>query len=357
MRDRRAQQSESSRDQQLSRMIVVSTVLHIVVITAIIISVSRSQSSPRPPTAYTVELVNPGALGTSSPGGGGKATQSSPPAPIEKKAPPPVKAEVKEAAKAAVKEPPTKPEVKTSPVVPKPPAVKPVEPAPPQEMVKLPDKAKPAEAKPAKPEPTTLTEKPEEKKPEPKKAEAKPDLEKSAAKPEPKSAEEKLVATSPTKISKDASPLSPEEREKQILAALERVRAKVKEGEGGGVPGKPVGSGPPTLGSAPGEGGGGLARGLEFIMYTEQVKRRVKENWIVTEKRPGLITTIRFGVQANGEIFDVELMTPSGDTAFDQSALRAVRRANPLPPPPEAYQQEFATQKVEVTFGGEERVN
>jgi TonB family protein len=354
MRGRRAQQRESSQDQRLSRMIVVSTVLHGVVIAAIIISVARSQSSPRPPTAYTVELVHPGALGTSIPGGG--KARSAEPAPLEKKAPPPVQAEVKDAAKPAVKEPLTKPVVKTLPVAPKQPEVKPVEP-PPQEMVKLPDKAKPAEAKPVKPEPTKLIDKPEEKKPEPKKAESKPDTEKSAAKPETKKAEEKPTTASPTKVRNDAPALSAEERDKQIVAALERVRAKVKEGQGEGVPGKPIGSGPPTLGGAPGEGGGGVVRGLEFIMYTEQVKRRVKENWIVTEKRPGLITTIRFGVQVDGEIFDVELMKPSGDTAFDQSALRAVRRANPLPPPPEAYQQEFATQKVEVTFGGEERVN
>jgi TonB family protein len=52
----------------------------------------------------------------------------------------------------------------------------------------------------------------------------------------------------------------------------------------------------------------------------------------------------------------VELAESSGDRAFDQTVLRAVRKANPLPPPPEAYREEFLTQKVEITFSGEERI-
>jgi colicin import membrane protein len=104
------------------------------------------------------------------------------------------------------------------------------------------------------------------------------------------------------------------------------------------------------------ERGNGVGWGLEFLTYTEQIKQRVREGWIVPERRPGLTTVIRFGVEANGEIFAVELMKSSGDTAFDQSALRAVKRANPLPSPPPGYQQEFATEKVEVTFSGDARV-
>jgi len=70
-----------------------------------------------------------------------------------------------------------------------------------------------------------------------------------------------------------------------------------------------------------------------------------------------LTATVRFGVQPDGEVFAIELVKRSGDRAFDESVVRAVNKANPLPPPPQTYQQEFATQKVEVTFGGEERTN
>ena len=47
----------------------------------------------------------------------------------------------------------------------------------------------------------------------------------------------------------------------------------------------------------------------------------------------------------------VELAERSGDIVFDESAMRAVRKAHPLPPPPEAYRNEFTRQKIEVVFG------
>jgi colicin import membrane protein len=247
--------------------------------------------------------------------------------------PPPQPKEVKEPPVAKKEEPKTPPQVKE------------------KEAVKLPDKEKPAEKPPPQPE---AEKKPEEKKPEAKKPEVKPQPQSAAAKPEEKKPQPAKAETPP----------SAEERDKQIASAIEKIKGRVqgkeKDSPGHQPSGSPApvnGSGPITLGGAPGPGGGGIVRGLEFIMYTEQVKRRVKESWIVTEKKPGLIATVRFGVQPDGEVFAIELVKRSGDRAFDESVVRAVNKANPLPPPPQTYQQEFATQKVEVTFGGEEHTN
>jgi TolA protein len=136
------------------------------------------------------------------------------------------------------------------------------------------------------------------------------------------------------------------------------VQPKEEPGVTNGPPGGgPKGSGPITKGGEPGEGGGGSVRGLEFILYTQQLQRRVQESWIVTEKRPGLIAEVSFRIQADGEVQDVELMKSSGDVAFDQSVLRAIRKAAPFPSPPQAYAEEFATQKILMNFGGEGRVN
>ena len=212
-------------------------------------------------------------------------------------------------------------------------------------MVKLPEKEKPLEKPPVKPEPE-----------KPKLAEKKPEVKKAEVTPDPAKAKPNLEEKKPETKKAETPAISAEERERQILTALERIKTQVQGKEKSGLGGQAGGSGPPTLGGAPGESGGGLVRGLEFIMYTEQVKRRVKESWIVAEQKPGLSATVRFGIQPDGEVFAVELVKPSGDNAFDQSVVRAVKKANPLPPPPQTYQQEFATQKVEVTFGGEERV-
>jgi len=338
---------------RLSRMVALSAVMHIVLIAIIVLSTIRgNRAVSTPPTAYTVSLIDPAALGTNLPGGGGKPSESGG---GQKPAPP------RPRPAAEVKPPPVakKEEPKTPPPPPK----------DAKETVKLSDKEKPVEKPPVKPEP----EKAKEAKPElqpaavkdGKKPETKPDPQQTQTKPEEKKAEPPKTATPEQ---------SPEERDTQLLAALDRIKAKVDKeapgpasGSGAGStapasategPGAAIkGSGPATLGGAPGAGGGGAVRGLEYIMYTEQVKRRVKENWIVAERRDRLNAIVRFNVQPDGGISALEMLKSSGDSAFDQSVMRAVNKANPLPPPPEAYREEFVSQKVEVTFRSEEQTN
>lgn len=342
---------------RLSRMVALSAVIHVVLIATIMLSAIRvNPTVPPPPAAYTVSLIDPAALGTNLPGGGGKLSESG------------------GAPKPAAPRPQPAAEVKPAPVAKKEEPKEP--PAPPKEAketVKLPDKEKPVEKPPVKPQPEKA--KVEEKKPETKKPEAKPepqpttikDTKKPESKPEPQPKPEEQKAEPP----KTTPPgQSPEERDQQILTALNRIKTKVdKEAVGNGTgsstttsategPGASIkGSGPATLGGAPGAGGGGTVRGLEYIMYTEQVKRRVKENWIVAERRDRLNAIVRFNVQPDGEISALEMLQSSGDPTFDQSVLRAVNKANPLPPPPEAYREEFVSQKVEVTFRSEEQIN
>jgi colicin import membrane protein len=90
---------------------------------------------------------------------------------------------------------------------------------------------------------------------------------------------------------------------------------------------------------------------MAFVMYTAQVQQRVKDSWIVTHERAGLTAVVQFGIRPNGEITEITLARSSGNVAFDQSALRAVHHANPLPPPPLDHLHEFLSQKVQVAFG------
>jgi colicin import membrane protein len=129
-------------------------------------------------------------------------------------------------------------------------------------------------------------------------------------------------------------------RQKLIQAAIERVKQraeatqKVEEGEG-------PGSGPGAVASGQGGSGGGIVKGVEFLVYRNRMLQLIKEHWTWVGKRTDLEVTVRFGIKENGEIVGLRLVQPSGDLSYDDSVLRAVRTANPLPPPPENYRKDF----------------
>ncbi len=402
----------SYEDKRLRQMILLSAVLHVTAIVWMLSGYWTRSTHPRA-VAYTVELVNPAALGSNLPSGGKSGGH--------------VEAESGVSPKPATPSSPSSQPAKPSVQAVQKEESKPTPPAPKKEAVKIPEKEKLVEKLPVKPEPEKVkveenkpeikkpdlkaemskvakveepkleVKKPEPKlevktpepKPEPKKAEVKPEPEKSPPKkieekkPEPKPTEtkpqkveprpeksEKEIAKTeaqkpPVKTVEKAAEEKPtqaaapqaEDADRQIAAALERVKARVQS-KGGGEGSKEVkGSSPTTNGGDAGQGGGETVRGLEFILYTQQLQRRVQESWIVAEKKPGLLASVSFKIQTDGEVQEVELMKSSGDSTFDQSVLRAVRKSAPFPPPPQSYAQEFASQKIVMNFGGEGRVN
>ncbi len=276
---------------------MLSGLLHAVLLLALVSVVDPSRSKPRTPQSYSVSLVAPAAL-----------EPAPAPPPVPKPQPPKVEAEK------------PKVEAKKPKVESKKPKVEAKKPKREKKVEKKPKVAKPEEEKPV-----NIAAK---KKPRPKKA--------PAQKPE------RAKEPQPPKEPEERGP-SAEDREQQIGAALERVRQRLQAET------------PPSTASG-GQGGGDTLRGLPFILYTQEVKQRVKQSWIVAEPKPGLTAVVRFGILANGEVVEVELAERSGDIVFDESAMRAVRKASPLPPPPEAYRNEFTRQKVEVVFGETQRV-
>ncbi len=125
-----------------------------------------------------------------------------------------------------------------------------------------------------------------------------------------------------------------------MAAALERIRKKVakeEELEEAASAGTASGRG---SGRSPGGGSAGLTE-LPFREYYNLIWRRVRDAWVLPEnigegERRRLVAVVEFQVTSTGEISNVRLESSSGNTYFDNSALRAVKKANPLPPfPPE----------------------
>jgi colicin import membrane protein len=230
-------------------------------------------------------------------------------------------------------------------------------------------KVTPSKANPEPPAPAPEVKKevkPEVKKEAKKEVEKPEKLEKVKAVEKRAPAQEKIAVKEPVKKppatkepAKEASSESKAEeasldrvRERLIQAAVERVKTRTeapqKPSTGGEVisAGTGEGQGAATLGE--GGRGGGVVKGIEFIAYQNKVFSIIRENWAWPGQRSDLKVTVRFGIRDNGEIVGIKVVLPSGDSSYDESVLRAVRKSSPLPAPPESYRKDFSD--VELNF-------
>ncbi len=287
------------------RMLLVSVILHTGAIVGLVTAGVRSPVQSTRPEPYVVALVAPSAFTPSA----GSRPAPDPPALGQAQEPPPAPPVTKEPASAVKK--PSPPALKKKAAQP----TKKSFPPAPKQQAKRPTK------KPSPPAPKQQAKQPTEK---------------------PK-ARKKPVAKSP----KPQPSMSRQAREtRQLAEAVDRVRQNMRTAER--TARQLVGS--RTVGGS-GSGSGLGRRPPAFVGYTVLVQQRVKDSWIVTHQRAGLTAVVQFGIRPNGEIADIELTRSSGNAAFDQSALRAVHHANPLPPPPVEHLHEFLSQKVQVAFG------
>ncbi len=145
--------------------------------------------------------------------------------------------------------------------------------------------------------------------------------------------------------------ISEQAREKMILAAVERVKLRAEtqraKKEKSGAMGDPK-SGGGAVGPGKNGRGGGLLKGFEFLVYRNRMLHLIKEQWTWVGKLSDLEVTVRFGILENGEVNGLRVVEASGDPTYDDSVLRAMRKAAPLPPPPDDYRKDFMN--VELTF-------
>jgi colicin import membrane protein len=142
-------------------------------------------------------------------------------------------------------------------------------------------------------------------------------------------------------------------RERLIQSAVDRAKNRTEaaqksskaevlsagSGEGDGAAGLGAGGrGSPT----------GVVKGMDFIIYQNRILATIKENWAWVGQRSNLRVVVQFGIKENGEIVGLRIVQPSGDPSYDESVLRALKKSNPLPAPPENYRKDFAD--VEISF-------
>lgn len=105
-----------------------------------------------------------------------------------------------------------------------------------------------------------------------------------------------------------------------------------KESSTGGVP-----EGSPSGSTQAGAGGGqvGLARRL----YYTEIWNAIRRQWALPDpsKYKGMEAILVLTIRRDGKILDIRFQKRSGNALFDESAEKAVRKADPLPPFPAIY--------------------
>lgn len=97
-------------------------------------------------------------------------------------------------------------------------------------------------------------------------------------------------------------------------------------------------------GMGTGGGGAGVRASPEVLAWLKQARIRVRQNWVVA---PGhrfepFETRVIVDIDENGTVRgEPEIVKGSGNPWFDDGVVRAIRKASPLPPPPEAGRWPF----------------
>lgn len=122
--------------------------------------------------------------------------------------------------------------------------------------------------------------------------------------------------------------LRSEKDSRQLDSAIERIRKRVTIGSSGAV--------------ETGESGtGGASSGImsiKFKIYYNLLWQRIRSVWVLPEEvlggKKNLETIIAIRIARDGQIEDIQFEKKSGNPYLDESALRAIKKANPLPPLP-----------------------
>jgi colicin import membrane protein len=141
-------------------------------------------------------------------------------------------------------------------------------------------------------------------------------------------------------------------RERLIQSAVERAKNRTENSPKSGGRGEVISSGPGEGEGAaalgPGGRGGGVVKGMDFIVYQNRMLSTIKDNWAWVGQRSNLRVVVHFNIKDTGEVVGLRIVQPSGDPSYDESVLRAVKKSSPLPAPPETVRQDFAD--VELSF-------
>ncbi|HKY63917.1 MAG TPA: energy transducer TonB [bacterium] len=218
------------------------------------------------------------------------------------------------------------------------------QPAPPQPAAPPIPVAKPAPVVPAKPITPPAPAKP----PTPVQPTVHLGKDKTPPKPQP---------AKPAQPQPPAQPAAPAPDEAKLAEALGQVQKELEQREvtaqtPPAPAGAPDGSGSGAPAGVPGGQIGAADPGL--AQYQSTVRSKIVRTWVRANTGPddgqAIRTRVQVRINASGQVIGKNVVKSSGNESFDLSALRAIERASPLPPPPPGLEAEALSEGFVVDF-------
>jgi colicin import membrane protein len=139
-------------------------------------------------------------------------------------------------------------------------------------------------------------------------------------------------------------------REASAGSQSQGAQGAIASGSGTGSGTGTGSTGSPTGGSPWGSSSGGSALESRLSDYYDSIWAKIKKEWTLPENLPKgrttLETTIVIVIDREGKIQKSWFERKSGNSLFDQRAMRAIKKAEPLPPIP----KEFSDATLEMGF-------
>lgn len=121
--------------------------------------------------------------------------------------------------------------------------------------------------------------------------------------------------------------------------------------------GEQAGEGSYDFGNGTGPGGGGIGigfgpgsgSGFGFGSYLRVMRQRIWSEWTQSAVYGSKLScVVGLTVSMTGDVSDIKLEKSSGDSFYDNVAMRAIRNASPLPPLPPNFPK--STQRFNINF-------
>lgn len=93
---------------------------------------------------------------------------------------------------------------------------------------------------------------------------------------------------------------------------------------------------------------------VDLSSYSEVMHEKIASKWSPPAVDKDAKVVLEFTIQKNGHVIREKVYQSSGNKQIDDSALRALRSASPLPPLPINLGQETLTVKFDFTVKGKE---